>query len=172
MSEAQVEAPHSVSLGRHGRTVGGSKRRIRGPDDTDPIFTFFGLKTFSGPKTTHAMHTFALHLSQSHVKVPEPGLLPIMVSYNSSTENSAWSLVSGRMAEPKLSLKGRGQRAEGSRGMGRLGAGESGSRGSGRETGASVQVQRVLKAEVREGHARGKVYSSQLKWCSTGCRIE
>lgn len=35
---------------------------------------------------------------------------------------------------------------------------ESGSRGSGRETGASMQIWRVLKAEVREGHALSEVY--------------
>lgn len=119
VSEAQVEAPHSVSLGRRGRTVGCSKRKS-GDLMTETLFylfffssyfTFFGLKTFFGPKTTHAMYTFALHLSQSHVKVPEAGILPIMVSYSSSTENSAWLLVSGRTAESKLSLKGRGQRA-------------------------------------------------------------
>lgn len=52
--------------------------------------------------------------------------------------------------------------------MGRLRAGESRSRGGERRTGRTVGMERVLKAEFREGHAGRKVLSSQLKWCSIG----
>lgn len=83
------------------------------------------------------MYMLLLSMYFTQREVPEAGILSITVSFSTSPENSAWPLISDRMAESKLG-KPRRQRpegAEGSRGMEKLRAGESRRRGKGRGTG-------------------------------------